>query len=100
MRAKFEMLDRLPKIEKTLKTSIISPVDISKSFHQSSFISSDARSPVSSNVIPIEDDYVLPPTKKVYEKFRRVNTADPGFYAHSAIFASGRVLAGDMFDGN
>lgn len=28
-----------------------------------------------------------------------INTEDPGYYAHSAIFASGRVLAGDMYDG-
>jgi hypothetical protein len=28
-----------------------------------------------------------------------IDTEDPGYYAHSAIFASGRVLAGDMYDG-
>ena len=75
MRAKSEMLDHLPKLYSHLPVDV-NPLDMSTNYKKFLHLN---RLPNQMNT--------------------RLDTSDPGFYAHSAIYASGRVVAGDMLDG-
>lgn len=106
MRVKYEMLDSLPKFTTQLPTDI-QPMDIThtmKRFTYRRTVPSGALAAESANANDNASTH-MPHRVDDSEEGRASNaeymlsTEDPGYYAHSAIFASGRVLPGDMFDG-
>ncbi len=93
MRAKTEMLDCLPelRLHPPLLSSEMKPLDLSHRFHRLFHQQlRHAASPVttsSSASSLISQTQIVP------------SAEDPGYYGHAAVFAAGRVLPDDIFDG-
>ncbi|KAI3657390.1 hypothetical protein MP638_001711 [Amoeboaphelidium occidentale] len=117
MRAKFEMLDQLPRLMEHVPFPC-KPIDITdtlKSFSHSKFAymksyahkkadstpsfgppNMDGENSVSSSDEETDDTVWV--AGSAQSEIPALSTTDPAFYANSAIYASGRVLAGDMYD--
>jgi hypothetical protein len=112
MRAKYEMLDNVPHLSATAKPQLSTqPMNVSHTLRRFTYrnhvplgemyMGGDSNSDGSEDAeyIPMADIASNPTLRSLHVDPVRMNTEEPGYYAHAPIFASGRVLAGDMLDG-
>ena len=115
MRAKHDMLDSLPIMVHHLPPNV-QPIDITHMYRRFAYRNTLPSGALANQNIRQGQEYeTTRPSEKYHEETVwddqeaeavpdlqpeiGINTEDPGYYAHSAIFASGRVLPGDMLDG-
>ncbi|KAI3647012.1 hypothetical protein MP228_007233 [Amoeboaphelidium protococcarum] len=112
MRVKHEMLECLPKLTSKISPEM-NPIDITYTMRKYTFRRTVPEGALNTNLSEWENDDENFAQKagnfsqsnqfnaQIAESMdeSHVNTEDPGYYAHSAVYASGRVLTGDMYDG-